>query len=199
MLGTLIFEAPHVWKLIRDQLIGNGGVPDGEGNAVGGFVQDTERKNNAQSGDYWFRFFRPDDPMIDRSTIGSAQDYYAEFTITTEEEILASTFPITVSTGESVVIFGIICNFDLGKAGYIRIKKENVLKVEVPARVPWRQQNPPHYYVDLDTVIYGRENARINFIVYNATPSTMTGIVIPIMFRIATRAALNLERPPKIG
>lgn len=199
MIGTLIFEAPHVWKLIRDQLIGNDGVPDSSGDAAGGFVKKTEVKNNAAPGDYWYRFFRPNDPMINITASGAAQDYYALFETGVAEEILASTFVMTVPTGEAVAIFGIICNLDLGRAGYIHILKENVVKVEVPARIAWRQQNPPHYYVDLDTVIFGTENARINFRVHNGTPSDMTGIVIPIMFRIATRAALNLEKPPKIG
>lgn len=192
MIADLIFEAPHIWKVIRNELIGNGGKPDANGDAVGGFVRTTEKKNNARKGEYWYRFFRPDDSMISG---GTAQDYYAEFTTVTEESILATGSVVQVPTGEAVASFGWICNIDLDAGGYLLVKKEGVTKSEIPARIVWRQKDPKHYYVDLDTVIFGEENARIDYIAYNGYGSDRSGIVIPIMFRIASRAALNLEKP----
>ena len=192
MLGDLIFEAPHVWKLIRDQLIGNGGKPDANGNAAGGFVRDTELKHNAQTGTYWYRFFRPEDKMI---TGGTTKQYYATMTTVTEENILATANVVTVPTGEAAASFGWICMADLGRAGYLHVKKEGVIKSELPARIVYRQQNPSHYYVDLDTVIFGEENAKIDYVIYNGNAFDVSAIVIPILFRIASRAALNLEKP----
>lgn len=191
MLGNLIFEAPHIWKLIRDQLIGNGGKPDKNGNALGGFVRQTEIKHNAQPGSYWYRFFKPTDPMI---TGGTAYTYDATFTTVTEEDLLALVI-VTVPTGEALASFGWICMVDLGRAGYLLVKKEGVVKSELPARVAYRQQNPEHYYIDLDTVIFGEENAKVNYIIRNGNPFDVTDVCIPILFRIASRAALNLEKP----
>lgn len=192
MIGTLIFEAPHMWKLIRELLIGNGGRPAGDGSALGGFVRDTEIKNKANPGTYWYRFFKPDDSMI---TGGSAQDYYATLTTVAEENILATGNVITVPTGEAAASFGWICLADLGKAGYLRVKKEGIVKSELIARVAYRQQNPDGYFFDLDTVMFGEENAKLDYIIYNGNPFDISAIVIPILFRIASRAALNLEIP----
>lgn len=192
MIGNLIFDAPHIWKLIRHQLIGNGGQPDANGNAVGGFVRQTEIKHNAQQGSYWYRFFKPDDSMISG---GTAKTYDATLTSVTEENILATGAVVTVPTGEAMASFGWICMADLGRRGYLRVKKEGVVKSEVPARIVYRQQDPEHYYIDLDTVIFGEENAKIDFVIYNGNAFDVTDVVVPIMFRIASRAALNLEKP----
>ena len=192
MIGDLIFEAPHVWKLIRHQLIGNDGRPDPNGNAIGGFVRDTEIKHNAEPGEYWYRFFRPDDPMISG---GTAKVYYSTLTTVTEENLLSLGAVVTIPTGEAAFTCGWICKMDLGRAGYLHVKKETVVKSELPARVAYRQQNPKHYYVDLDTAIFAEENAKLDFVIYNGCPSDMTGVCIPLMFRIASRAALNLEKP----
>jgi len=118
-------------------------------------------------------------------------------TTVTEEHILANAtgVPITVPTGEAAASFGWICMSDLGRAGYLHVKKEGVVKSELPARVVYRQQNPDHYYVDLDTVIFGEENAKIDYVIYNGNAFDVSAIVIPILFRIASRAALNLEKP----
>lgn len=192
MIGELIYKAPHVWKLIRELLIGNGGRPDGNGNAVSGFVRDTEIKHNATPGEYWYRFFRPNDPMI---TGGTEKQYYSTLTTITEENILSTGNVVTVPTGEAAASFGWICKMDLGRAGYLHIKKESVIKSELPARVVFRQQNPEHYFVDLDTVMFGEENAKLDYVIYNGVPADMTGVCVPILFRIASRAALNLEKP----
>ena len=192
MIGNLIFEAPHIWKLIRHQLIGNGGKPDALGNAVGGFVRETEVKHNAQVGSYWFRFFKPDDPMI---TGGTTKTYDAALTTATEENLLALGAVVTVPTGEAVASFGWICMVDLGRRGYLHIKKEGVLKSEIPARVVYRQQDPAHFYFDMDMVIFGQENAKLDFVIYNGNAFDVTDVCIPILFRIASRAALNLEKP----
>ncbi len=192
MLGNLIFEAPHIWKLIRHQLIGNRGKPDELGNAVGGFVRKTEVKHNAQQGSYWYRFFKADDPMING---GTTKTYDATLTTVTEENILATGNVVTVPTGEAMASFGWIIMVDLGRRGYLHVKKEGVTKSELPARIPYRQLNPAGYYVDLDTVIFGEENALVDFVIYNGNAFDVTDVAIPIMFRIASRAALNLEKP----
>lgn len=192
MIAPLMFEAPHVWKLIRNELIGNGGQPGKNGQALGGYVRQTEIKHNAEPGSYWYRFMRPEDPMISG---GTAKQYYSTFTAVTEENILSTGADVTIPTGEAAASFGWICMVDLGEDGYLDVKKETVLKSRIPARLAWRQQNPEHYFVDLDTTIFAEANANIDFVTYNGNAGDRTGIVIPIMFRIATRSALNLERP----
>jgi hypothetical protein len=190
MIGTLLFESPHVWKLIRDQLIGNGGQPDKNGNAVGGFVRETELKNNAAVGTYWYRFVRPND-----SVVGSTQyQYDVTCTTVTEEKLFAIAAVVQVPTGEATASFGWYCDVDLGQNGYLLIKKEGVVKSEVIARLVWRQQNPKYYFFDLDTVVFGEENASIDYLAYNAYGSDRVGHVYPLLFRIASRAKLNLEK-----
>lgn len=191
-ISDLLKEAPHVWKLIREQLIGNEGRPEsGTGYAADGIVRETEMKHNAPKGSYWYRFFRPDDSGIG----GTAKQYYATMTTVTEEHLLAGTTANTVPTGESWASFGWYCRADLGKAGYLVVKKENVAKSEIPARIVYRMKKPNHVYVDLDTYIVGHENASIDWIVYNGMGHDLSVVVIPLLFRIATRSALNLEQP----
>lgn len=190
MIGTLIFEAPHVWKLIRDQLIGNGGQPDENGDALGGFVRQTEIKNNAPKGTYWYRFIRPND-----SVVGSTQyQYDVTCTTSTAEHLFAIATVLQVPTGEATAYFGWYCDVDLGQNGYLRVLKENVEKSLIIGRLVWRQQNPRHYYFDLDHVIFAEENATVDYQAYNAFGSDRTGHVFPLLFRIASRAKLNLEK-----
>ena len=43
IISKIKLEAPHIYQLIKNSLIGNGGVPDEDGDAVGGIVRDAER------------------------------------------------------------------------------------------------------------------------------------------------------------
>lgn len=191
MIENLKLTAPHILDLIKDQLIGGGGIPDENGNAhPDSLVWEAEKQYNAKHGTYWYRFFRPNDPFVG----GTEKVYYATFTTVTEEELLALGSAITVKTREMIAIFGWICDIDLGRAGYLQIKKHGTVKQELHPRIVWRQQKPDNMYIDLDTVIYGVENEVFNFIVYNGYGADRSGIVIPIMFRIASRSALNLDK-----
>jgi hypothetical protein len=190
MIGTLIFEAPHVWKLIRDQLIGNGGQPDENGDAVGGFVRQTEIKNNAPKGTYWYRFIRPNDTVV-----GSTQyQYDVTCTTSTPEHLFAIASVVQVPTGEATAYFGWYSDIDLGQNGYFRVLKEGVEKSLIIGRIVWRQQHPRYYFFDLDHVIFAEENATVDYQAYNAFGSDRTGHVFPLLFRIASRAKLNLEK-----
>jgi len=191
MIENLKFEAPHVWKIIRDKLIGNEGIPDADGDAAGGLVREAEIKYNAYKGEYWYRFFRPDDAMING---GTAHTYDTTFTTVTEEHILSSGNVVTVQTREAIVSFGWFCNVDLGKGGYLLAKKETVTKSEVPARWVYRQRSPKHYWFDFDTVIQAFENTRLDWVIYNQLGSDRAGVAIPLLFRIAPRTSLNLEK-----
>jgi len=194
LIGNLKLEAPHIWKLIRNELIGNDGVPDANGNAVGGIVREAEKRYNAEPGEYWYRFFRPDDPMI---TGGTAKLYAYSMTAVTEEDILAGGQPVVVQTAEAIISVGWYLDTDLDQKGYLLIKKETVDKILIPARIVWRQQNPNHYYVDLNNIITAFETARIRYITYNGFAWDLTAISIPLLFRIAPKAVLNLERRVK--
>lgn len=154
------------------------------------FVFKTEKKANAKHGSYWYRPFRPNDKGIG----GTAKTYYATYTASTEEELLALGSTITVPTAYAYAIFGHYLDGDLGDAGYIRIKKNNVLKVEIPARKIYQAKDPKHMYLDFDHVFFMQENETFNYIVYNvnASGNDMICMALPIMFIIASKAALNL-------
>lgn len=192
MIGNLKLEAPHIWKLIRDQLIGNGGTPDGAGDAAGGIVRDAEKRYKAEKGDYWYRFWRADDPMV--YTGGVAYTYSATYSTAAEEDLLALDNPITVSNAEAILSLGWYCELDLDQKGYLKIQKEGVVKSSIPARVVWRQQHPEHFYIDLDCVIKAWEGARVHYKIFNGFGHDMIGVVIPLLFRIASRSILNLEK-----
>jgi len=176
MIGDLMKEAPHVWNMIRD--------------FMKNIVSETERKHNATPGTYWYRFFRPDDNGIG----GTAKQYYATLTTVTEEHLLAATSQITVPTGEALASFGWICTYDLGKAGYLKVKVEGVEKDLLAARFVYRQQDPAHYYIDFDKIFVGHENAKLDYVIYNGMGHDLSAIVIPILFRVAPRPALNLDQ-----
>jgi len=193
MIENLRKEAPDLYTLMKDVLIGNKGIPDPEGDAAGGIVRDVEIKYGEPKGSFWFRELRPDDNFVG----GTAHQYYATFTSATEEHLLAGSGANTVPTNEAVVIFGWYCDLDLGKNGYLLIKKHGVVKSEIPARIAWRQKSPNHYFLDIDHVITGTENDKIDFIIYNSNGFDVSGVVWPIGFRIAKRASLNLDKPAR--
>ena len=195
MIQNLMFEAPHMLKLVKNELIGNNGVPEkGTGFAKEGYVRAAEQQYNVTRGSYWYRFVRPEDPFIG----GTTKTYHVTFTTVTEEQIFALGISFnTVPTAEMWVCFGWYCELDLGKAGYLHIKKHGVLKDEIPARIVFRQQRPDFLAINLDRVVFGVQNDELQFITYNGLASDRTGLCFPILYRIAPRAALNLELPPR--
>lgn len=194
MIENLKFEAPHVWKLIRELLIGNKGRPDERGDAAGGYVHDAELKYNATPGEYWYRFIRPVDKMINDGSGATEHEYSYTYTTATEEDLFATDQELTVQTRESVVCFGWYCDVDLGKGGYLEIQEEGVPKVEVPARIVYRQKSPDFFYFDLDHIFQAYENANLSFKAYNSFGSDRDGMIVPLIYRIAPRSALNLEK-----
>lgn len=190
-IGNYILEAPHLLKIIKNELIGNGGKPDRNGDAVGGYVRAAEIQYSAAKGAYWYRPMRTDDSFTGYTT---ARTWSQTYTTVDAEELLAQGASQTVPTAESMVHFGWYCPLDLGRAGYLQVMKHGVVKEEIPARIVWRQQNPDHMYIDIDKVVHCVQNEVYRVAIYNGTPSDMVGQIMPIMFRIAPRAALNLEK-----
>jgi len=194
LIGNLKLEAPHIWKLIRNELIGNNGVPGENGEALGGIVHEAEVKYNAEPGEYWYRFLRPDDPMF---TGGTKQVFAYAMVATTVNDIFAGGQPVVVQTAEAIISFGWYLDSDLDQKGYLLIQKETVDKILTPARIVWRQQNPDHYYIDLNNIIKAFETARVHYKIYNGFAWNVTAIALPLLFRIASKPVLNLERRVK--
>jgi hypothetical protein len=177
MIGNLIKEAPHMWTVIKDLLKL--------------YVNEAEKRYGAPKGSYHYRFMRPDDSMISG---GTQYTYYATMSTAAAEDILATAAVLTVQTREAIMSCGWYLDTDLDMGGYLLVQKEGVTKSELPARFVWRQKKPDHFYLDLDTIVYAEENARLRYITYNAFGADRVAISLPILFRIAPRAALNLER-----
>lgn len=153
------------------------------------FVFLTETKNGAPHGKYWYRFFQPDDPEIG----GTEHQYYATLTSGSEEHLLAQASDITVPTANAYVSYGWYCDVDLGATGYLLVKKQTVTKDELPGRIPYEAKNPQHLYLDFDHVVFSEEQDEVDYVIYNNFGDDQIGIVIPFMFRIASKSALNLE------
>lgn len=175
MLSMLLNKYPELMGILKTQLLR--------------YVGHSEKKYNATPGSYWYRFFRPDDSGLG----GTAKIYYATFTSATEENFMALGSAITVPTANSFVSFGWYCDVDLGDSGYLHVKKQNVLKSELLARVPYESKNPRYLYLDFDNIIYVQQQELIDFVVYNGFGADQIGMVFPFMFRIASKSALNLE------
>lgn len=152
------------------------------------FTKRAERKYNADVGSFGYRFFRPDDPQI----AGTAKQYYATHTATTEEHLLAIANAITVPTATAYVSFGWYLDFDPGQAGYLHILKQDVIKSEVIARNVYSAKNPKHIYLDFDHVIYTEAQEKVDYIIYNGQAFNQIGVAIPLMYRIADKEALGL-------
>jgi len=171
----LLNEYPELMGIIKNQLIK--------------YVRHSEKKYNAQPGSYWYRFFRPDDPGLG----GTAKTYYATYSNGAEENLLALGAAITVPTANSYVTFGWYCDMDFTDAGYLRVKKQGVMKQELLARVPYESVSPKYLYLDFDMVIYAQQQEIIDFVAYNGFGADQIGFCFPFMFRIASKSALNLD------
>ena len=151
--------------------------------------REAERRYNAPAGSYWYRFFRPDDNGLG----GTTKVWKATYTTGAEENFLALGSAITVPDGNGYAIFGWYVDADMGDAGYLRIKVQDVIKSEILARVVYEVKNPKHFYTDFDNVIVAWNQSKLDPIVYNSFGADQICMAFPIMFRIATKAALNLE------
>lgn len=175
---------PHIAQRIKNALVNY-------------FVPNTEKKARAPENSYWYRAYKPNDPGID----GTDRVYYQTLTASTEEHLHedVSTHPYTtVPTGCAYVSFGWYCDCDLGNGGYLQYKKQDVVKYEINARKVYQSKNPKHMYLDFDYVLFAQEQARIEFVIYNEHDSgnDQVGLVMPILFRIDSKSALNLEDVP---
>jgi len=153
------------------------------------YVRIIERKAKAPAGSYWYRAFRPNDPEIG----GTQRVYTATMTNGAEEHLLAQSSSITVPAANGYVSFGWYIDADFGVGGYVNAKKNTVVKSEIMARLIYEQKDPDHLYLDLDHVIFGKEQDVIDFIFYNAFGADQVCMALPMMFRIASRSSLNLE------
>lgn len=157
------------------------------------YVKMTEKRTRAAPGSYWYRFFEPDDPGIS----GTAQTWSSTFTASTVEHMLAQSSQITVPTANALVYVGWYCDFEPGTGGYLEVNKQNVTKSLIPARLVYNAKNPKHVYLDLDHVVFGEENELVDFRTYqdHVSGNDQIGLCFPLLFRIASRSALNLELP----
>jgi hypothetical protein len=153
-------------------------------------VKESERRYNAPPGSYWYRFFKMDDAILSG---GTARTWEQTFTTTDEEEIIAGTAAIAVPVSMTVAVFGWYCDFDPFAAGYARIAKNGVNKWEMPLRMIYEQQNPRHLYIDLDTVIVGYQQDKLDMYTYQETGGNQIGLSFPFMFVIASKSKLNLD------
>ena len=153
------------------------------------YVRKTEAKAKAPPGSYWYREFLPDDPGIG----GTAKTYTATMSNTVEEHLLAQATAITVPTANAYVSFGWYLDADLGDGGYLRTEKNSVVKSETIARMVYNQKDPKHMYLDFDHIIFGQEQDLIGFKIYNGFGADQICMALPVMFRIASKGALNLE------
>jgi len=148
-----------------------------------------EKKYNEPVNSYHYRFFKPDDPGIG----GTANQYYATMSNGAEEHLLAQASAITVPTANAYMSFGWYVDADLADSGYLRVLKHNVIKQEILAIKPYQSANPKYLYLDFDSVIFSQQQELVDYIIYNGFGADQICMAIPFMFRIASKAALNLE------
>lgn len=177
MLSMLVNNFPEVMNIIKKHLIA--------------IVKESERRYNATPGSYWYRFIRMDDVQLFSG--GTARTWEQTFTTADEEEVIAATGAIPIAVSNTAVIFGWYCDFDPFAGGYARIAKNGVTKWEMPLRVIYEQQNPKHLYIDLDTVIVGYQQDKLDIMTFQETGGNQIGLSLPFMFRIASKSALNLD------
>jgi hypothetical protein len=175
MLSILVNKFPEIMNLIKLHLVA--------------IVRESERRYNAPIGSYWYRFFRMEDNGIN----GTAKTWEQTYTTADEEELIAGTAASSIPVSNTYAIFGWYCDFDPTEAGYVRIAKNGVTKWEMPLRVIYGQENPRHLYIDIDTVIVGYQQDKVEVFTYQETGGNQIGLSLPFMFRIASKSALNLE------
>lgn len=157
------------------------------------YVKATEKRSRSAPGSYWYRFFEPDDPGL----AGTAQTWSFTFTASTRENVITKGSALTVPTANAFVYFGWYCDFEPGTGGYLETLKNGVVKSLIPARIVYNAKNPKHVYLDLDHVLFGEEQEIIDFVTYqdHVSGNDQIGMCFPLLFRIASRSALNLEEP----
>jgi len=148
-----------------------------------------EDKYRCQKYEMGFRFFKPDDPGISMT----CNQYDYTYTTVTEKNLLSQSRPMTVPYRDAYVYLGWYCNTSLGKGGYLKFHKHHVTKNCIDADVVYLQQNPEHYFFDVNHITLLMEMDVAGFITYNANDYDVHGKIYPILYRIATKAALNLE------
>ena len=152
------------------------------------YVRRTEKKAGGVPNSFWYREFHPNDPQLG----GTDKVYWVTFTNTTEEHLLAQAAAFTVPVANAYVSFGWYIDFD-GGYGYVQSKKQTVVKQEIPISIIYQAKDPKHLYLDFDHVIFCEEQQLIDFVIYSAFGADQKGFGFPVLFRIASRAALKLE------
>ena len=153
-------------------------------------VAEAERRYNAPAGSYWYRFFRFTDPGI---TGGTTLVYTDTRTTSDAEEIVSGQSALTVPVSNAYAVFGWYLDADFGNDGYVQIQKQGVTKQELHARAIYLQKNPKHLYIDFDNIIVGYQQEILAFWIYNQFGADQICMCFPFMFRIASKAALNLD------
>ena len=155
------------------------------------YVAEAERKYNAEPGSYWYRFIRPDDAGV--GAANKEKIYWWTASNGASEHLMEAATPMTVPVANAYACFGWYLDADFGDGGYLQIKKQNVVKWEIPARAVYLQENPKHLYIDFDSVIVGYQQELMDFISWNESGAAQKCLCMPFMFRIASKAALNLD------
>lgn len=153
--------------------------------------REAEQMYRTPKDSFGFRFFRPDDPGID----GETDKYTGMYYNNKEIHLLGSCDKNhrCVPICNTWVYFGWTCNVNLGNDGYLEVKYNGVIKSKINAQIVYTQQYPQHMYLDVQHFRKFYQNDDVEFITYNGSNVDIIGKIHPILYRISSKHALNLQ------
>lgn len=156
--------------IVREFLLGGRGIPNMEGNAVGGYVRETELKYRLYQGTCWFEMMK---------------EFFMPHEIEIREDKKEKQVRIIVPKKELFCCmgwFGKLRNtknvfFTMDKKGVERSVLHSEMMDHLHCRI----------YMDLDNILIGYENDEILIIMNGATELDERDTIFPLMYRIAER------------
>jgi hypothetical protein len=97
----------------------------------------------------------------------------------------------TVPQGFGMLFAGWYCDGDLGASARLAVKIDTVIRQEVWARAAY--DNPYKLFVANDQVAFAKQGAKVQLIIDNASASTVSATIWPIVWVCAPRAQIQMQ------
>lgn len=149
-------------------------------------VRSSEVRYNATPKTFGFRPLRSNDVGFD------SKSWSGVFPAHLQSYIAEATSALTIPTSNAWVYFGWITDKDFGINSEFIFLREGVIKSKISSTFVYNCENPAHMFIDIQNITTIKENERVSFEVHNHNGHDIVANVIPIIYRIASQAALNL-------
>jgi hypothetical protein len=97
----------------------------------------------------------------------------------------------TVPQGFGMLFAGWYCDGDLGASARLAVKIDTVIRQEVWARAAY--DSPHKVIVSNDQVAFAKQGAKVQLIIDNASASTVSATIWPIIWVCAPRAQIQMQ------